>query len=145
MDFFLGRVTRDHSDIDWFAWAADAPVIMAELLAHGYRQVARPPVAQQADLARDNEELSFGWLARAADGQLVVAGGPWAGQPWPAGMLDGPTGRIGKLQCPIISPRAQIEIKEMTPVWIPGFPRRAKDASDVRLLRAALAEQAGRA
>ena len=24
MDFFLGHTTRDHEDIDWFAWAGDA-------------------------------------------------------------------------------------------------------------------------
>jgi Aminoglycoside-2''-adenylyltransferase len=37
MDFFLGRVTRDHHDIDWFAWATDAPVITVQLLDHGFR------------------------------------------------------------------------------------------------------------
>lgn len=141
MDFFLGRVTRDHQDIDWFAWAADAPVIIAELLEHGYRQLPGPPPGQQADLVKDNEDLGFGWLARGSDGQVVVGGGPWAGAPWPDNMLDWPRGRIGQLQCPVISPMAQIEIKEMMPVWVPGFPRRAKDASDISLLRAALAEQ----
>lgn len=33
MDFFLGRVTRDHADVDWFAWTDDALVIRAALLA----------------------------------------------------------------------------------------------------------------
>ena len=50
MDFFLGRVTRDHQDIDWFAWAADAPVIIAELLGRGYRQLPGLPPGQQVDL-----------------------------------------------------------------------------------------------
>jgi hypothetical protein len=53
-------------------------------------------------------------------------------------MLDWEPGRIGSLRCPIISPLAQIEIKEMMPVWAPGFPRRPKDAEDIARLRAAL-------
>jgi Aminoglycoside-2''-adenylyltransferase len=40
MDFFLGRGTRDHHDIDWFAWATDAPVITAQLLERGFRHPA---------------------------------------------------------------------------------------------------------
>jgi hypothetical protein len=56
--------------------------------------------------------MSFGWLARGAHGQVTVAGGRFAGEPWPDGMLDWPPGRIGELQVPIINPHVQIEIKE---------------------------------
>jgi hypothetical protein len=81
--------------------------------------------------------MSFGWLARGAHGQVTVAGGRFAGEPWPDGMLDWPPGRIGELQIPIINPHVQIEIKEM-PVWVPGRPRRPKDAEDIARLRQAL-------
>ncbi|MFJ9790044.1 hypothetical protein [Streptomyces globosus] len=37
--------------------------------------------------------------------------------------------------------RAQITIKHMTPVWIPGRPRRGKDAEDIARLEAALRER----
>jgi hypothetical protein len=37
-----------------------------------------------------------------------------------------------------VSAAAQIEIKEMMPVWVPGMRRRAKDAEDIARLRAAL-------
>ncbi|SDS93736.1 hypothetical protein SAMN04489716_2029 [Actinoplanes derwentensis] len=53
-------------------------------------------------------------------------------------MLDGRTGRIGDLWCPIISPSAQIEIKTMMPEWAPGLARRPKDALDIALLKTAL-------
>ena len=48
------------------------------------------------------------------------------------------TGRLGDLRCPIISPYAQIEIKKMMPVWVPGLERRPKDAEDIELITAAL-------
>ncbi|MCC3291384.1 hypothetical protein [Arthrobacter sp. zg-Y1110] len=42
------------------------------------------------------------------------------------------------IRCPVISPEAQIEIKRMMPVWVPGFRRRDKDAVDIAKLEAAL-------
>jgi hypothetical protein len=83
-------------------------------------------------------EHSFALLARDAAGRVVVGGGPWAGEPWPDGMLGGPPGRLHDLTCPIITPQAQIEIKRMMPEWMPGLPRRPKDANDIARLESAL-------
>ncbi|MEV4657889.1 aminoglycoside adenylyltransferase [Micromonospora sp. NPDC049301] len=138
MDFFLGEITREHVDVDWFAWSHEAARLAAALTDHGYALLADPPHDQQLDLVRADVELSFALLARDKHGRVVVAGGPWADEPWPDGMLDGGLGRLGGLRCPIIEPRAQIEIKQMMPVWVPGRPRRAKDAADIARLAAAL-------
>jgi hypothetical protein len=51
MDFFLGRVTRDHADIDWAAWIEDAPALTAALHADGYQAITGPPPDQQLDVA----------------------------------------------------------------------------------------------
>jgi len=138
MDFFLGHTTRDHEDIDWFAWASDAQLISRALLARGFVRRQAAPVAQQLDVVRDGEESSFAWLARDDAGRVVVGGGPWAGQPWPEGMLASATGQLGPLRCPIISPAAQIEIKQMMPIWVPNRRRRPKDVEDIARLTAAL-------
>jgi hypothetical protein len=145
VDFFLGEVTREHTDVDWFAWAADGPRLAAALRQRGWALAPEPPPHdQQLDLTRDDVELSIALLARDATGRVVVAGGPWAGQPWPDGLLDPAVGRIGPVTCPVVGPRAQIEIKRMMPVWVPGRPRRPKDAEDVARLTAALPPRPGR-
>ncbi|MFJ4775347.1 nucleotidyltransferase domain-containing protein [Streptomyces sp. NPDC088762] len=143
MDFWLGGApTRDHEDVDWFAWSRDAERLAELLAARGY-EVQRAD-DQQLDLVRDGEELSFALVSRDPAGRVVVAGGPWAGTPWPDGMLEPVVlGRLGALECPVVSPAAQIEIKRMMPVWVPDRPRRPKDAEDVALLEAALRERAG--
>jgi catechol 2,3-dioxygenase-like lactoylglutathione lyase family enzyme len=138
MDFFLGYLTRDHVDIDWDAWIDDAPAIMAALQADGYRTIPQPQPDEQLRVARDGLEMSFAWLARGADGRVTVACGQHAGEAWPDGMLDWPAGRIGPVQCPIISPHVQIECKEMYPTRAPSRPGRDKDAADTDLLRQAL-------
>ncbi|OKK16060.1 aminoglycoside adenylyltransferase [Streptomyces sp. CB00455] len=138
MDFFLGEVTRDHEDIDWFARADDAEALAEGLLLHGCQPVPGPPPELQRDVAKDGLDSSFTLVDRDTAGRVVVAGGPWAGTPWPEGMLDAGTGRIGHLHCAIVGPQAQIEIKRMMPVWDPSRPRRSKDAEDIARLEAAL-------
>ncbi len=137
MDFALGRVTRPHVDVDWFVWADDLPAFADALVLRGWHDQAESVAAQQIDVERDGVEMQFAPLAWA-DGRIVVGGGPWAGEPWPERMLDDAIeGRLGDIRCAVISLAAQVEIKEMMPVWVPGRPRRPKDAADV----AALTEQ----
>ncbi|MFE7562348.1 nucleotidyltransferase domain-containing protein [Kitasatospora sp. NPDC057500] len=137
VDFFLGEQTRDHEDVDWFVPVA-AAALADGLRDLGFRPLAGGPPQQQLDFAKDGLESSFALVDPAPDGRVLVAGGPWAGTAWPDGLLDGPPGRLGGLVCPIVAPRAQIEIKRMMPLWDPRRPRRAKDAEDVARLREAL-------
>ena len=136
VDFALGEVTREHRDIDWFTWAATLPTLRAALTEHGFLPTPVNDDSVQYDVTKDGEDLQFALLARDADGAPTVAGGPYAGAAWPADLLDAPPSRIGDQTCPIVSPRAQIEIKQLMPVWVPGMPRRAKDAEDIRRLKA---------
>lgn len=41
MDFFLGGVTRDHEDIDWFTWVGDGSGLLAELERRGWERLIR--------------------------------------------------------------------------------------------------------
>jgi hypothetical protein len=138
VDFFVGRVSREHADIDFFAWSHDAERLVAELLEHGYMPLTGPPPDQQRDFVKDGEEVSVAWLERDADGQPLVGGGPGAGVPFPEATKCTVEGRIGDLRCPIVDPLGQIRTKLMMPVWVPGRPRRTKDAVDVALLRETL-------
>ncbi|MFJ8581635.1 nucleotidyltransferase domain-containing protein [Micromonospora sp. NPDC093277] len=144
MDFHLGEVTRPHVDVDWYCWRRDANALAALLGGHGWRPDPRMPADTQLDLLRGDVELSFAYLDRDADGRVVVGAGPWAGTPLPDRMLDAEPGRIGPLSAPIIGVAAQIEFKEMFPVWMPARPRRAKDAADLARLRSSVPDPRGR-
>ena len=145
MDFYLGEITRPHRDADFFAWAADAGRITAALTARRWELLPEPAHDRQRDFVRDGVDLSFALITRDGNGTVVVAGGPWKGEPWPAGMLDGEPGRLGELRCAIVHPYAQIQIKRMMPVWVPGLPRRPKDAADIARLEAAMRDRAAQA
>ncbi|SCG73423.1 nucleotidyltransferase domain-containing protein [Micromonospora humi] len=141
MDFHLGAVSRPHVDVDWYCWRHDADGLATLLRGWGWRPDPRMPAAKQLDLIHDDVELSFAYLARDPAGRVVVGAGPWAGTALPDGMLAAPPGRIGSLVAPVISVTAQIEFKEMFPVWMPERPRRAKDAADVARLRASVGDR----
>jgi len=66
MDFFLGTITRDHRDIDWFIWATDAADLAGALVRHGYEPLPGPPADLQIDFGTDGLESSF-TLMRAGD------------------------------------------------------------------------------
>jgi hypothetical protein len=120
---------------------SDADRLASALTSRGYELLPEPSHDLQLDFVRGRLDLSFALIGRDDAGHVVVAGGPWAGETWPDGMLDWPPGGIGALRCPIISPHAQIEIKKMMPVWVPTMPRRPMDAKDIALLEAALSSR----
>ena len=139
MDFYLGQVTREHEDVDWFVWDKDLPAISELLISRGWADLAIQPLDQQRDLLRDDVELGFAPLARTEAGCVVVGGGPYKGEPWPEDMISNAVaGELEGISCAVISPAVQIEIKRMMPVWVPGFRRRDKDTQDITTLEAAL-------
>jgi hypothetical protein len=140
VDFFLGEITRDHVDVDWFVWRGDEGRLTAEMLGRGYERLSGASPEQQVDFGKGGLESSFALLERDDAGRAVVAGGPWRGEAWPDGMLDASTGGIGSVRCAVINPRAQIEIKRMMPIWVPGRPHRRKDSEDIARLEAAILE-----
>ncbi|MEU1010552.1 hypothetical protein [Streptomyces sp. NPDC005890] len=96
-----------------------------------------PPADLRLDFVKDGLQSSFTLVDTDAAGRVTVAGGSWAGTPWPDGLLGAEPGRIGALEAPIVDPRVQIEIKRMMP-----RPRRAKDAEDIARLETALGRRA---
>ncbi|OWA19651.1 hypothetical protein B9W68_04085 [Streptomyces sp. CS227] len=64
MQFTLGRVTRDHGDIDCLTWADGADALARELIRLGYAEVAGPPPGSQRDFARDGLESGFTLIDR---------------------------------------------------------------------------------
>ena len=138
VDLFLGRVTREHEDIDLFAWARDADSFVAALAAHGYEETGGPPAETQRNLVKDGVELHLALLERTPAGDVVAAPQPSRWDPWPDGMLARCEGRIGDVACPIIAPEAQLHIKRVFRRYRPDRPERTKEKADIELLEAAL-------
>lgn len=112
--------------------------IAGALMERGFEDATTAPAGQQIDLIRGRIEHGIALVKFNDQGEPVVAGGPWAGEPWPAGMLNGPVGQVGGVVARVIAPSAQIEIKEMTPTWNPMLRRRQMDLDDIAAIRSKL-------
>lgn len=140
VDFAVGRVTREHDDVDAFAWAADADRLVAALAGRGFAEVGGPPPERQRNLVSDGVELHLTLLERLPSGAVRTAASPeWP--PWPDGMLEGGEGRIGELACPVVSVASQLEVKRRYREARPDRPGRAKDRADAAVLEAFLARR----
>ena len=133
VDFLIGRVTRDHRDIDIVIWAADASAATEALRDAGFEpQHARAP--ELIHFERNGVPVTLSFIEREADGTLVTPG-KWS-DGWPPDSLSAPPGRIGSLTIPIVSLASQIETKSNYAAHIHGAPLRSQDEVDLSLLYA---------
>jgi hypothetical protein len=139
VDFSVGRVTREHADVDWFVWAGHLPAIVESLGELGWECVEATTPGPHRTLVQRDVHMSFLAMAPGAGSAALVADGPLAGEHWPASMIaDAQVGRIGAQDCLTISPAAQLRLKQMTPHWFPGRTTRPKDLDDIAELEGAL-------
>jgi hypothetical protein len=135
LDFYLGRVTRDHADVDWFVWAGHLEAIAEGLRGLGWVRVDGEGSGPHRTLVRTDVHMSFLAMAPDRGTTAIIADGPLAGEHWPASMIaDSQVGRIGAQHCLTISPAAQLRLKRMTPTWFPGRTTRPKDVDDIAAL-----------
>ena len=134
VDFLIGRVTREHRDVDIVIWAADASAATDALRDAGFNlQQARAP--ELIHFERNGVPVTLSFVEREADGTLVTPG-KWRDWPWPPDSLSAPLGRIGSLTIPIVSLASQLETKSNYAAHIHGAPLRPQDEVDLLLLYA---------
>jgi aminoglycoside-2''-adenylyltransferase len=93
-DFCLGQVTREHADVDWFAWAGHLPSIADRLQQAGWEQVdEHADDRAHRTLVRDGVRMSFAAMAPGSGVTALLAGAQ--------------VGRIGAQHCLTISSDSQ--------------------------------------
>ncbi len=135
MDFVVGRVTREHSGVDFFVDHRYLDAVVADLVFNGWivRNPARAHI--QAHLSRRRVDLYLTPIAHRDLHRPHVPVGPWAGTPWPdTALTDAHDVTLGGVGAKCISVDAQIECKERIPGWT-GRAVRDKDLADLVVLR----------
>ena len=131
LDFLLGRITRDHADVDLVAWREDRDAIHEALTSRGFEHVRELPEVA-VDFEKEGESIQVLLVELGASRALVCRG--FESWPFPDGSLDGPLCRIGDLSCRTLAPRALLYEKE-TYAANRGRSLREKDHESIRLLR----------
>ena len=85
VDFYAGRITRDHFDVDLAVWLDDLPRIAAVLEDSGWRHAPEPDEDGGTGYERDGTRLELTYLVRSGDRVVTPLRGFDA--TWPDGAL----------------------------------------------------------
>jgi hypothetical protein len=140
MDVHAGRVTRRHSDIEFFVRVEHAEAAKAALVARGFLAPPGLYPDECQPFLRHGVEAGMWFLERRSDAANAVPG-RWANWRFPVGWFDGPPGRIGDVEAPVTSIEGLLDMKETFAAHPHGAPLREKDHSDIAFLRNMLEER----
>ncbi len=139
LDFILGKVTREHGDIDLVAWKRNEARIARLFQDHGFRMT---PQSASVDFEKKGVEANVLFLEKGP-GVVYTAG--FRNEPrWSDDVLHGPVRELAGLHCRTISPQGLLEEKQKTPAWL-GRPARERDIEAAQLLEQIIADEAARA
>ena len=130
VDFHIGRVTRDHADVDVAIWAQDLNRIRALLEAEGWTHAPVHGEDGYTGYERRGTRLELAFLARDEEGKIHTPLADGRGD-WPAGSFGDDQAEVSGVVARVVGLRSLIQDKS-GPRLDPAAA--AKDRADVALL-----------
>lgn len=109
LDFLVGRITREHADIDLVAHLEDRDAIYEALTGRGFTFDRELPDAA-IDFEKSGESVQILLVERLQSGAFVTRG--FETWPWPSGAFDEQLRELEGVACRTLSPHALLEEKE---------------------------------
>ena len=139
IDFLVGRVTRQHSDVDFAIWKDDWQRVDPLLLAHEFAPRTNKFPDETGRLVHKGTHFEFYLLQKNTAGDIYVDG-RWTDWPFPDKCWSA-TGCLQGLLVPVMSPKNLLDGKQRWPDQELGSPLREKDQHDINILRSYLARK----
>lgn len=126
VDYHVGRVTRDHSDVDFVIWARDHEAVTAMLNDAGYAAV-RPPLAWE----RDGATIELTLIEATEEGLIVTPG--FEDWPWDPGTFEADMRSLHGSPVRVVSVAGLLAVKQG---WQDHFDEapRPQDLADIQAL-----------
>ena len=140
VDFHLGRVSREHGDIELYIWSVDAERVSKVFRGAGFapETIAYPDEA--VEFTKDGQLICAVLLVETAEG--IVIPGRWTDWPWPCDAFGGPPGGIDGLVVPLVSVEALLDRSLNYQKHAPGAPPlRERDVIAIEQMRAIIASR----
>jgi hypothetical protein len=140
LDARIGRVTRDHADIEFWV-ARDTAHDVRQLLVDGGAAVmdTQPP-EESTEYVRDGIWFSTAYFDVQPDGRSIRTGGRFDDWVLPVDSFPEEPVELEGLPVLAMSVAGMLAMKEQFPHLRNGRPWRHKDVSDIELLRSMLGE-----
>ena len=137
LDARIGRITRDHGDIEIWVAAGDADRTRHAIVGAGFTYAPNDYPEESYEYLREGIKSSSAFFLRNEDGSFSSRGrfSDWR---FPPSSFTSPPGRFGDVAVPTMSVEGMIAMKEQYATLRNGKPLRDKDIRDLVLLRSLL-------
>jgi hypothetical protein len=140
LDARIGRITRDHGDIEFWLERLDAERSRNVLVQAGATALATQPPEEACEFIWDTVEFSTAYFDRQPNGSFVQLQGRWSDWLFPPGSFGDEPGLLDGEAVLTMSVAGMLAMKEQFPNLRNGRPWRQKDIDDIKILRGLLTE-----
>ena len=143
LDARIGRITREHGDVEFWVERIHAGRSKAVLVAAGAADLATQPPAEACEFTWDDVLFSTAYFDRQPDGSFSQPLGRFSDWLFPPGSFGDEPGTLEGMPVPAMSVSGMLAMKEQYPHLRNGRPWRPKDVGDIEILRTLAAEERG--
>jgi hypothetical protein len=140
LDARIGRITREHGDVEFWVERIHAERSKAVLVTAGATALATQPPEEACEFTWDEVPFSTAYFDRSPDGSFVQLLGRWSDWLFPPGSFGDKPGMLDGTPVPAMSVAGMVAMKEQFPHLRNGRPWRLKDIDDIEILRGLAAE-----
>ena len=140
LDARIGRITREHGDIEFWVERTDAERSKSLLVGAGATALTTQPPAEACEFTWDDVPFSTAYFDRVPDGSFIQLLGRWSDWRFPPGSFGDEPGILDGTPVPTMSVAGMLAMKEQYPRLRNGGPWRPKDIDDIKVLRRLAAE-----
>ena len=140
LDARVGRITREHGDVEFWVERADAGRSKAVLTGAGATALATQPPEESCEFTWDGADFSTAYFDRQPDGSSIQLLGRWSDWLFPPGSFGDEPGTLDGMPVLAMSVAGMLAMKAQYPRLRNGRPWRQKDIDDMVVLRRLAAE-----
>jgi hypothetical protein len=140
LDARIGRITREHGDIEFWVERRDAGRSKAVLAGAGAAALTTQPPAEACEFTWDGVDFNTAYFDRQPDGSFSQPRGRWPDWVFPPGSFGDEPVTLDGTPVLAMSISGTLAMKEQFPHLRNGRPWRQKDIDDIKALRRLAAE-----
>jgi len=135
LDARIGRITREHGDVEFWVERIHAERSKAVLVDAGATALTTQPPEEACEFTWDDVPFSTAYFDRKPDGSSSQLLGRWSDWLFPPGSFGAEPGTLDGTPVLAMSASGMLAMKEQFPHLRNGRPWRQKDIGDIEILR----------
>jgi Aminoglycoside-2''-adenylyltransferase len=139
LDARIGRITREHGDVEFWVERIHAERSKAVLVGAGAVALTTQPPEESCEFTWDDAPFSTAYFDRKPDGSFSQPRGRFSDWLFPPGSFGDEPGTLDGTPVPAMSVAGMLAMKEQFPHLRNGRPWRQKDIDDIGILRELIA------